>query len=204
MVITDIAVTKRGRYSLFVDGEFTFSVDGQTVLSYGLKKGLQVDCGFMDELQSVCLLRKCRESALDYLSRRPHGERELVKKLQKKYPAPVCETVVAELMDAGLIDDLAFAKGLAEEYVNYRGYSARRVREELYKRSFSRDVIGEVMDTLPGDETETVKTLVERQYYRKLGTPDGAEKVKAALVRRGFSYRTVNEVLKEYITEEDF
>ena len=71
MVITDITVTKRGRYSLFVDGEFLFSVDGQTVLEYGLKKGLEVDCGFLDELQSACLEKKARDKAMDLLSRRP-------------------------------------------------------------------------------------------------------------------------------------
>ena len=203
MFITDITVTKRGRYSLFVDGEFLFSVDGQTVLEYGLKKGLTVDCGFLSKLQSACLERKARDKAMDLLSRRPHGERELVDKLAKTFPRPLCADIVAELRDAGLIDDRSFAEQLCEEYGQLRCYSARRIKQELYKRGFERELIEELCTPDADGETARAKRLIEKSYLRKLQMEGGPDKVKAALYRQGFSYGVVREALQEFITEED-
>lgn len=203
MLITDITVTKRGRYSLFVDGEFLFSVDGQTVLEHGLKKGLAVDCGFLSELQSACLERKVHDKAMDLLSRRPHGERELVDKLAKTFPRPLCAEMAARLRDVGLIDDRAFAEQLCEEYGELRCYSVRRIKQELYKRGFDRELIEELCAPDEDEEVARAKRLIEKSYLRKLQLPGGADKVKAALCRQGFSYAAAREALREFITEED-
>ena len=203
MVITDITVTKRGRYSLFVDGDFLFSVDGQTVLEYGLKKGLEVDCGFLDELQSACLEKKARDKAMDLLSRRPYGERELIDRLAKDFPRPLCAALCATLRDAGLIDDRAFAGQLCEEYGQLRGFSARRIKQELYKRGFDRELIEELCAPDEEEEVARARRLIEKSYLRKLGMEGGPDKVRAALSRQGFSYGTIREAMREYITEED-
>ena len=202
MILTEITETKRKRYSLFFDGEFLFSVDGETVLRYGLKKGMEVDCGFLNELQSVCLVRKAQDRAMMLLSRRPYGEREMLRKLAEDYPPAVCEQMLVKLKDSGLIDDRAFAEQLVFEYREYRNYSVRRIRQELFHRGFDRDLIDSLLEEVT-DDVSMVRTLLEEKYSRKLSVEGGTEKVKATLCRQGFSYDVIRQALREYLIKED-
>lgn len=42
MIITAVEPTKKGRYSVFADGEFVFSVDDETLVLCGVKAGREV------------------------------------------------------------------------------------------------------------------------------------------------------------------
>ena len=43
MKITDISVTRKGRYALFVDGEFLFSAEEEALVRSGLSAGMETD-----------------------------------------------------------------------------------------------------------------------------------------------------------------
>ena len=62
----------------------------------------------------------------------------------------------------------------------------------------------EVLSGCDADENEQITALIDKKYRTKLTAENGAEKVFAALVRKGFSYGAVRQVLKKYTEIEDF
>lgn len=51
MKITDISVTKKGRYALFVDGEFLFSAEEEALVRSGLRPGMETDIQTLEALR---------------------------------------------------------------------------------------------------------------------------------------------------------
>ena len=69
MRVTGIETTKKGRYALMVDGEFAFSLHGDTfLLCPWLQKGAEVSPERLETLRQEDELRSARERALDLLS----------------------------------------------------------------------------------------------------------------------------------------
>ena len=54
--VSDIKNTKKGRYALFCDGEFLFSVDEETLLKHGLEKGSVLTKPELDALEKEAAL----------------------------------------------------------------------------------------------------------------------------------------------------
>lgn len=51
MKITDISVTRKGRYALFMDGEFLFSAEEETLVRSGLSAGMETDIQALEALR---------------------------------------------------------------------------------------------------------------------------------------------------------
>ena len=66
------------------------------------------------------------------------------------------------------------------------------------------DLIKQVLESFGTDEEGQIKNLLEGKYRNKLIAEDGAQKVFAALVRKGFSYSAVRNSIKDYIEEQEF
>ena len=66
------------------------------------------------------------------------------------------------------------------------------------------DLAKEMLEESDTDEEEQIKNLLEGKYAYKLTQEKGAEKVYAALVRKGFSYSTVRSAMKKYTEQLEF
>ena len=100
--------------------------------------------------------------------------------------------------------DEKFAKALAKHLYEVKNYSDNHVRQELYKRGISREIVYDIIDNSEIDSIETIINLVIKKYYNKLNAENGKEKVVAALMRKGFSYGDIKTALhrienKDYV-----
>ena len=79
--LTQVKETKRGRYALFFDGEFAFSLDEDTFAMAGLHTGDELEEWQIHDLQTKSDTRKAVDKAMDLLALRDHAAGELYQKL---------------------------------------------------------------------------------------------------------------------------
>ncbi|NPA25839.1 MAG: regulatory protein RecX [Deltaproteobacteria bacterium] len=146
--------------------------------------------------------------AQELLARRAHGTRELSDKLrQRGFADADIEPVIERLTAKGILDDLAFATRLAEEYFHRRGYGWHAILLRLRKKGLSNDVAVQVCDglfnALSDDELIAVmRRLLEKKKRRETDR----RKLFAWLRNRGFRGREINLVLDRndnFLTPED-
>lgn len=208
MTITRFSQTKKGRFAIFCDGEFLFSVHKDIFLSHKeLAVGKEIA---VEELESIRLEDEeysCKEKALTLLEYTSHSAGRLADKLRRFYPPETVEKVIPRLVELGLLNDLDYGRRLAADLLNLRGYSLRRVRQTLYERRLDRETVDQVMAELEDiDQVGPVVSLVRKKYLQKLALPQGRQKVAAALQRRGYGYDEIREALsqvQEEIPEDD-
>ena len=202
MTITQLQETKKGRFSVFVDGEFLFSVHKDTFLTrQELALGRQITVETLEEIRLADELLSCKEKALTLLEYSSHSAGRLAEKLRRHYPPETVEQVVQRLRELGLLDDLDYGRRLAADLLNLRGYSLGRVRQTLYQRRLDKETIDQVMgEPSEIDQIAPIVALVNKKYLQKLREPRGREKVAAALQRRGYRYDEIREALSQ-VTE---
>lgn len=197
--LTEISETKRGRYALFFDGEFAFSLDEGTFADAGLHKDDELEPWQIEDLRKKSDTRRALDKAMDLLALRDHAAGELYDKLCRKFDPHSAAAAVAKAGELGLLNDEDFARRRAAELLRKRK-SRREILMDLNKKGIDRDTATAVVEAL-GDEEEdpdlaSARALVERQYASKLA--QGKEpQVAAALARRGFSHRVIRTVLQE-------
>jgi regulatory protein len=198
MKITDIKqqVKRQGRYSLYVDGKYSFSLSEPELMKSGIRIGREYDQQELEELQQTAVLDKANMRALDYLSRRPRSEWELRDYLKRKdYDSPTIDTTLNKLSDYGYIDDLKFAQSWISSRRLLKPTSLRRLRQELMQKHVSQEVIEEALQVDEGDEQAALKDMIAKKSSQS--RYQDREKLIAYLLRQGFNYSDIKTALQE-------
>ncbi|MEA4911409.1 MAG: regulatory protein RecX [Oscillospiraceae bacterium] len=201
--ITDITITRKGRYALFCDGEFAFSLDEETYLKSHVRVGAQLTPQELTSLRAASDYFAAKSKALDYLSYRDHSEKELRDKLARKFDPDTGAQAVARMRELGLVDDAAFAEKLAEELIARKYCSKRAAAAKLREKGVDKALIAETLAAYDDDERPVIRAVVERKYALKLRDPAKRASVFAALARLGFRGGDIRAVFGEYGDDED-
>lgn len=118
---------------------------------------------------------------------------------QKGYAEQDVRAVVAKMENHGLIDDRRFTRMYLEEGLQLREKGPKRLFWELLQKGVDRHIIE--------DEWEEVRSSIDlfdiiRGYVRRHKAWD-MQKIKASLVRKGFSYEWVDHVDAIYHEQDD-
>ena len=108
--LTQVKETKRGRYALFFDGEFAFSLDEDTFAMAGLHTGDELEEWQIHDLQTKSDTRKAVDKAMDLLALRDHAAGELYQKLCRSFDPHRAAAAVAKMQELNLLDDAGFAR----------------------------------------------------------------------------------------------
>lgn len=159
-------------------------------------------------------VRPVRSRALRLLDHRARSKQELRDRLlEAEFPQASVDTVIADLVENGLIDDRRFAEEWVRQRRTRRGKSRRVLREELRRKGVSdADCDHALADVSDDDEQQLARRVAEDRARRIRTVPtDQKEKyahlrrIAAALARRGFpagtSQRIAHDVVEERITE---
>jgi regulatory protein len=198
MKITKIApaVKTAGRYNVFVDEKFAFSLDESQLVKIGLKKGDEIDEEKLVELKTESDFGKNYIRAVDLVSRRLRSEKEIRDyAFRKQWTKANAERVVARLHERGYLDDTKFAAAFVRSRAATRNFSAKKMRLELRKKGIATDVIAQTLaDSEDFDETAALRNLItkKRAHYA-----DDERKLVAYLARQGFSYDDIKNALSE-------
>ena len=132
--LTQVKETKRGRYALFFDGEFAFSLDEDTFAMAGLHTGDELEEWQIHDLQTKSDTRKAVDKAMDLLALRDHAAEE-------------DEEENPELANARALVERHYAAKLAQG-------KWQQVAAALARRGFSHSVIRQALADAETEETE--------------------------------------------------
>ena len=188
---------RQDRYSVYVDGKYSFSLSEDELVKSGLRKDQELSQPELAKVQKTAVLDKAYDRCLRYLSIRSRSQWEIEDYLRRKgYEEPLAGLVLAKLKLSSLVDDAAFARQWVQWRLNSKPSSKRRLQSELIKKRIDRDIIDEVLNEIDTDvEFEQVQALAERK--QRLSQYQDRQKLIAYLARQGFSYDLIKRALKE-------
>lgn len=196
MKITSIKqqVKRTDRYSVYVDGKYSFSLGESELLSQGLASGQELDVQRLQELKEASGNDKAYGNALRYVAMRPRSEWELRMYLKRKsVDEPVADTIVERLRRVGLLDDQAFASAWVANRRLLKSVSKRRLALELKQKHVPEAIIDQVLHEDETDERDALRELVAK----KRGKYADQTKLMQYLARQGFGYDDIKTVLGE-------
>lgn len=195
MNITKIspAVKTEGRYNVFVDNEFSFSLDETQLVTLGLKKGDAIDEVQLSELKNESDFGKNYIRAVDLISRRLRSEREIRDYARRKqWTEDNTERVIDRLCERGYLNDERFAESFVRSRANTRNFSAKRMKVELQKKGVKPDIITNIL--AESDDYDEMAAL-RKMIAKKINKYDDERKLVAYLARQGFKYDDIKSAL---------
>jgi len=199
-IITSIKPQKKkGRYNIHLDGKFAFALDEMTLAKGKLKVGLNLGEEAVFKLQNEGELNKLFDKVLWFLSYRSRSEREVKNYLCRKTSnKELVGEVIKRLRDKNYIDDQAFAAWWVQQRKRQQK-GIRLIKSELFQKGLGKEVIEAVLEECGGDDYEAAFDAARRRVKRckNVGTEKAKQKITSFLARRGFTWETINQVIRE-------
>lgn len=195
MKITKIqpAVKTAGRYNIFVDEQYSFSLDENQLLDLKLKIGFEIGEDQLDELKGESEYGKAYARALELILSRPRSEKEMKDYAwRKKWDEELSDRVLGKLRDKGYLDDEKFAQFWLRARTGGKPRSKRKISAELAQKGVKREIVDKVLNDYDDDsEMLALRKLVDK----KRGKYPDEQKFMAYLAGQGFSYDIIKQAL---------
>lgn len=188
---------------LFLDDEYIITTDEDFWAENYIKDGTDIDDDVWNEIVLKINYKKAVDKCFDLLSRRDHSVKELKTKLLRTVDEASAEKAIDRMIELGYLDDEKYAKILVKHLIDNKKMSKNFVKQEMYKRGLSADIINDVLENTEFDNSANCAQLITTKYRNKLRADGGKEKVIAALMRKGFSYSDIKHAF-EMIEDEEY
>lgn len=189
-------VKRAGRYSIFVDGKYSFSLSADALLERRLVPGQKLGAGEVREYKQLADDDRLYDRVLRYIVIRPRSRWEIEQYLKRKNASPpLSETILNKLSMTGFVDDKKFAAAFVHDRRLLRPTSLRRLQLELRQKHVATEVIAEVLreDEVP-DQDVLTELIIRKRRQTKY---QDDLKLMQYLARQGFSYGDIKDALGE-------
>jgi SOS response regulatory protein OraA/RecX len=201
--ITDIqALEKDPNFAMvYVDGTLHCTLPRSTVEELALA----VDQEWTEECDSVVTqleqIDTGKSMALDLISRKAWGVRELAARLIKRgIDANIARATTEELAEDGWLDDITYAGARIRDWTRLEPASRRWLHMKLQERLISREDADQAIDEeLAGSSEQDLATTLAGLRLAKVSNLDevtARRRVISALSRRGFSTDVGSEAIR--------
>jgi regulatory protein len=202
--ITALETQKRNRkrVSVFLDGEYAFGLAAEEAAR--LQVGRQLSDDEIEGLLEADRLQTVYQRALHFLSYRPRSIQEVRRSLTDKgFSEDAVEVTLLRLEQAGLLNDIEFARFWVEQRQDFRPRSIAMLRHELRQKGVPAAVISQALTDL--DEDELAYETARRFAGRLSSVPldEFRRKLSGYLARRGFPYAVIETAVNRLQSDLD-
>ncbi len=181
---------------IYVDDEYRATVDSDYWYSEKYRNLKEINEEELTELLDAVSFRRAYNKGLDFLSRRPYGTKELIKKLcEKRHEKISAEKACERLTELGLLNDEEFARILANDLLERKNYSIKRIKQELIFKGIDREIVENTVDLLDNEPEKRIILIIKKKYMNKIGDEKGRKRTIDALMRLGYSYSDIKHTL---------
>lgn len=189
-------VKRQDRYSIYIDGKYTFSLSEAELLNTGLRINQEYSEDELAKLKNTAVIDKGYDRALNLISHRPRSEWEIRDYLRRKeYDTDAAQAIVEKLHARGYVNDEDFARRWVENRRLLKPTSKRRLVQELKQKRVDETIIKQVLEADETDEQEVLKDLIQRKR-RQTKYQDNL-KLMQFLARQGFNYDAIKSALSD-------
>lgn len=156
--------------------------------------------------------QKLKDYALKLLSFRPRSQKELSGRLmqysiKKSIPRIVIDKVTTELSEQNLINDEEFASWWVEQRHLFRPKGRRVIELELLQKGIDKEIISKVLSADKNskeNEFQNALKLASKKHsiYKNYSVREMKVKIGNYLLRRGFTWETVDRVIDSLLQKE--
>jgi regulatory protein len=196
--ITDIKqqVKNQSRYSIYVDGKYSFSLSESALLGSKLSVGNELTGVQIDDLKNKSEVDKAYNNCLNLIVRRKRSKWEIEQYLKRKsIDQDVVNDIVKRLEENNWLDDLEFARAWVNNRRLLKPISKRRLWQELKAKRVDESSIKTALSEDLTEERKVLAELVERK--QKQTRYQDKQKLMAYLLRQGYSYDDVKSVIED-------
>jgi len=192
------------RYSVFVDGEYAFSLTDEAVAENRLAVGIDVNSLPLKQIIEEDSYRRALAKAYKSLAVAAKTEKQMSDYLYKKeFEEETVVRVIEHLKELNYINDGDYAADFCE---SSKRLGRRAVEFKLKQKGISEEIIRKALEkTDDGSQIENAKALAQKRLskYAKLQVYEKKRKLSAYLASRGFDWDTVREAVEAVVDSED-
>lgn len=201
MIVTDIKPQRKSdRLSVFIDGEFAFSLIEDDLMFFKIKVNEEISQKTYDYITDTVVYIKAQDTALKFLSHKMRTEKEIRKKLiENEYNENVMERVIEFLLKYNYINDFEYCLAYIRQSQRLKPMGSMAIKQKLRFYGIDDCIIEKAISESEIDETEqAAKILDKKLHIEDLENIDVAKKRKLQdfLLRRGYSYDIIKTVFK--------
>jgi regulatory protein len=203
--VTSLRFQKRSpdRVNVYLDDRFAFGLPALEAAR--LRVGQLLDDPEIERLRSLDVEQKTYDKAVRFLGYRPRSVAEVRRRLVRSAADPeVIEAVIERLKAQSYLDDAEFARFWVEDRQRFKPRSAIALRHELRRKGLDDATIA---PALAGLDAVAAATEAARPRALRLSALANSEpalfrhKMSDFLLRRGFDYDVVREVVGRLMVE---
>lgn len=193
-------VKSKDRFSVFIDGEFAFGISDFDLYNLKIRVGDTIDEYRMKEIENVISVDKCKNYAVNLVSKKMYTKKEITDKMTNKgYSLTAVSEVLDILEEYGYINDEVFAKLYVKEYG--RKYGATKIKFSLKLKGIPDEIIEESLADF--DNRDQLVDLIRHKSKINLNDYKEYSKIMRSFMSKGFSFDEVKECLDIVKKERD-
>lgn len=208
-ILTKIQAQKKpGRFNLFIDGKYIFSVSETVLVENHLHKGQELTDELIAHLISSEGFSKIYQKALNYLSYQLRSEKEIDNHLKKSSDdILLIEKVKDKLRAYNLLDDTKYAASYVRTMVNTSDKGFNVIRNNLRTKGISENNIEQAkLDYDSTKVTAKLEALIPKliHQYRNQPSKIRIQKIKQRLIAKGYNTTEFVDILAaDYSNDSD-
>lgn len=192
-------INKSGRFSIFVDSEYSFSLSEAGLLESKITVGQTVDDKQLAVLQLQSDEDLLYQQALRYAMLRRRSEYEVMAYLRRQGGREASfGSITARLKRARAIDDKQYAQDFISTKQRLHPESRKKLIADLQAKHIAEDLIHAALQDSPEevDELAALKAIITSK--RKQSRYKDDMKLKQYLSRQGFNYADIKSALSQF------
>ncbi len=209
MVTIDNLTESKKLVKIELDTGEKLAIPLSVAAQYCLKKGKMIESDEYRQLKSESERQFCTQKALDYLLIKNRTSTEIRKHLTKKgFSVDIIREVIFQLEERGLIDDFKYAVSYTRSRRATKIVGNRLIKSELQHKGLPRGIIRKAIEKAIEESgcsepcIEDVLSLAREKYNGVRGKKNAYHKLSDFLVRRGFDFEIIRQVVEQLQNEE--
>ncbi len=214
MKITLIESQKKNhhRFNVYLDGKYAFGADEDTVVNFRLIKDKEIDPQTLEKILFEVEVGKLMERMYALFARRQRTEKEVRDYLRNKnyelrikgkeqYSELVIDSLIQTLKRKGMLNDQTFARSWVDARTKSKQKGKIALKQELFQKGIKREIIDQTLEEADIDEMKLAQQALEKKLklWKNLEPQDFRKKATEYLMRRGFSYELVREIIDKHL-----
>ncbi|QVI37511.1 recombination regulator RecX [Lacticaseibacillus casei] len=194
--ITKITAQKRrGRYNIFLDGEYAFPVSETTLVNYQLAKGMTLTPAEEAQIKDSEVVAMGLEIGLNYINHQSRTRHEVKERLAKEeFPEDVISQILQRLTELGFLNDAEYVQRYLEANSKMGEAGPRMVRHKLEQKGIAADLLTEQLAAIPSTTwTEAAVRAGQKnlRHHQNRAFKDQLQRLRVALIQKGFDEATI-------------